>query len=212
MATPRTSTNRGCAIQDPLVSRAHARVWCDGAKDVLTDLGSKHGTSVNGRRIRERVLQDGDLVEVGRSLLVYRAVDEPTARLLAERGAPMLGPTRTLSPEVIRLVDQIERIAATHLSVLLLGETGTGKDVVAHEIHRLSKRPRALMSINCAAISASLIEAELFGHERGSHSHADRARPGLLRSADRAASCSTRSARCRRLPRSSSCASSSRAS
>ncbi len=67
-------------------------------------------------------------------------------------------------------MDQIERIAESDLSVLLLGETGTGKDVIAHQIHRLSKRWRPLVSINCSAISASLIEAELFGHEKGSHS------------------------------------------
>jgi transcriptional regulator with GAF, ATPase, and Fis domain len=176
--------SKGLRIRDPLVSRSHARVWCDGTKDTLTDLGSKHGTSVNGQPITKHVLQDGDLIGIGHSLLVYRSVDEATAILLKDQGAPELGPTRTLSPAVVRMVDQIERIARTGLSVLLLGETGTGKDVVAHQIHELSGRPGKLASINCGAISASLIEAELFGHEKGAHSLADRGRTGLLRSAD----------------------------
>jgi DNA-binding NtrC family response regulator len=86
----------------------------------------------------------------------------------------------------MRLVfDQIARAAPTDASVLILGETGTGKDLVAEALHTLSRRCAGpLISINCGAIPASLIESELFGHERGSFTGADRAHRGHFERAD----------------------------
>ncbi|MDN3554499.1 sigma-54 interaction domain-containing protein [Halomonas maura] len=89
------------------------------------------------------------------------------------------------SPAIRALRDQLVRAAETHLAVLLQGETGTGKDLVARGIHEVSSRAEGpFMAINCAAIPESLLESELFGHARGAFSGADRAREGLLGQAD----------------------------
>src|SRR2546425_1705809 len=72
------------------------------------------------------------------------------------------------NPELKRVLKQVETVAATEATVLILGETGTGKDLIARAIHQLSsRRQRALVKLNCAAIPTGLLESELFGHEKG---------------------------------------------
>jgi formate hydrogenlyase transcriptional activator len=89
------------------------------------------------------------------------------------------------SPEFQAVIDQVMIVAETNATVLLLGETGTGKDLIAHAIHRASKRrERALVSLNCAAIPTGLLESELFGHERGAFTGAVRQKTGRLEMAD----------------------------
>jgi len=94
------------------------------------------------------------------------------------------GPLIGTSPGMQAVYDLIGRVARTDASVLITGETGTGKDVVALTIHSLSRRSReAFLPVNCGAISANLIESELFGHERGSFTGADRRRRGYFEQA-----------------------------
>ena len=77
------------------------------------------------------------------------------------------------------IADELERIAPTQLSCVILGETGTGKEVAARELHRVSGRRGSLQAINCTAIPHNLLESELFGYRRGAFSGADRDKPGL---------------------------------
>src|SRR5690606_24172726 len=84
-----------------------------------------------------------------------------------------------------RIVAELERVAPSELGVLVLGPSGTGKEVVARELHRLSGRQGPFCAVNCAAIPAHLIESELFGWKRGAFSGADRDRVGLVRAAHR---------------------------
>jgi len=96
------------------------------------------------------------------------------------------GPLIGMSPAMQAVYDLIGRVARTDASVLITGETGTGKDVVALTIHSLSRRSReAFLPVNCGAISANLIESELFGHERGSFTGADRMHKGYFERAHR---------------------------
>ncbi|MEO8195722.1 MAG: sigma-54 dependent transcriptional regulator [Thermoanaerobaculia bacterium] len=89
------------------------------------------------------------------------------------------------SPAMERIFGQIARVAPTEATVLILGESGTGKELVAEAVHRLSGRSaREMIAINCGAISANLIESELFGHERGSFTGADRIHRGHFERAD----------------------------
>jgi len=89
------------------------------------------------------------------------------------------------SPGMQALFEKIRKVAPTDSNVLIQGESGTGKELVARALHRLSKRPQApIISVNCAAIPESLIESELFGHEKGAFTGADRARAGLVEAAD----------------------------
>jgi DNA-binding NtrC family response regulator len=172
-------------VADDCTSRRHARVLHGATIDTIEDLGGKDGTLLNGARIDgAQPLEDGDFIEVGSTLLVYRLVDEGVAALLRREGDYWLGPTRTLAPASVRVADEIERFAKTELSVLLLGETGTGKDVVARHLHTLSQRPGELVALNCTALPESLAEAELFGHVKGAYHGADRERAGLIVSAD----------------------------
>jgi transcriptional regulator with PAS, ATPase and Fis domain len=84
-----------------------------------------------------------------------------------------------------RVYDLITRVAPTSSSILIVGETGTGKELIAEAIHRLSRRARKpLLPVNCAALSPTLIESELFGHERGSFTGAERQHKGLFERAD----------------------------
>jgi len=86
--------------------------------------------------------------------------------------------------QIQRLAAQLGSVAPSGLSVLLFGESGTGKEVFAQELHERSGRGGPFLAVNCAALPATLIEAELFGHRRGAFSGADRDRPGLIRAAD----------------------------
>jgi two-component system response regulator AtoC len=96
------------------------------------------------------------------------------------------GPLIGASPPMQRVCDLIGRVAPTDAGVMISGETGTGKDVVAETIHSLSKRSKqAFLPLNCGAVSATLIESELFGHERGSFTGADRIHKGYFERADR---------------------------
>ena len=91
----------------------------------------------------------------------------------------------TVSPRMLRVFDQIRAVAATDASVLILGETGTGKELVARAIHERSRRSDAtLISVNCGAFTETLLESELFGHEKGSFTSAVSRRQGVFEMAD----------------------------
>ena len=107
----------------------------------------------------------------------------PEAAAAAQPGAAASS-ALALAPEMIELFRQVDSVAASQLSVLVLGETGVGKEVVARELHRRSPRAAGpFLPLNCAALSEQLLEAELFGHERGAFTGALRARPGLIETA-----------------------------
>jgi len=141
--------------------------------------------------VAERALEARQLRTANRRLVVEQALGR---RLIAE-SAPMR-----------RLLDAVERIGARDVTVLVRGETGTGKELIASLLHAHSSRAaRPLVRFNCAAIPGELAEAELFGHARGAFTGAQAARKGFFSEADGASS-STRSASCRQASRPSSCA------
>ncbi len=94
-------------------------------------------------------------------------------------------PVITRNTRMREILDVLSVVALSHVSVLLTGESGTGKDLLARTLHRLSARaPRPFVDVNCAALSESLLETELFGHEKGAFTGAVAARPGLVEAAD----------------------------
>jgi two-component system, NtrC family, response regulator AtoC len=168
-------------IQDASVSRRHARLHL-GEEALLEDLGSANGTWVGGRRLEpgERVAVGvGEPIDVGSVLLVLQG-GEP------EAGAPIAAtPDRQRESAMERLSRIVDRVAPGTISVLLLGETGVGKEVLAETVHRRSRRAqRPLVRLNCAALSETLLESELFGHERGAFTGAAQQKPGLLETAE----------------------------
>ncbi len=118
--------------------------------------------------------------------------DHPSPRSLGEQAAekPSVSATRVTGiigncPEMHTLYDHIERVAPTDATVLVLGETGTGKELVAQSVHQHSKRAdKTIISVNCAAIPDTLIESELFGYEKGAFTGANASRMGLIEAAD----------------------------
>lgn len=167
-------------VPDRWMSGKHATLFLHSDRASLRDAGSRNGTFVDGERITTKALRDGALVELGHSLVCYRAVPASRFAALEAAAALRLGPTRTANPEVASLLVDLSRIAPSTESVLVLGETGAGKEVVADTIHRASRRSGKLVSVDCGAIPDSLFEATLFGHRRGAFTGAEEARTGEI--------------------------------
>jgi transcriptional regulator with PAS, ATPase and Fis domain len=173
-------------LADRHLSSSHAALENRDGSTYLVDRGSKNGTFVNGARIAEVPLADGAVIEVGNTLLLFRDQVERLPREPADADAAALAGEMmaTLSPPLARETERASRCAPSDVPILITGPSGTGKEVAARWIHRLSGRRGDLVAINCGALPASLIEAELFGVKRGAYSGADRDRPGLIRAAD----------------------------
>ncbi len=165
-------------IADPSLSRHHARLQVAEDGVWLVDAGSRNGTFVGGQRTQHAQLGDGAVLRLGGTVLVLE-VDSGVAREYALPTANLPGRT-----EPARLARFEVAIAATQgLHVLLHGETGTGKEHAALEIHRLSGRLGPVVRFNVAAVPAELFEAELFGHAPGTLPGTATARLGRVREA-----------------------------
>jgi DNA-binding NtrC family response regulator len=175
-------------LPDAGMSRAHARVTRAFGGWVVEDAGSKNGTLVGGRPITRVELADGDVIEVGRTFLLFRRAlpfDPEAPALLDGAAASLRAPgLPTLSPAFERVLAALAAVAPAALPVILEGETGTGKEVAARAIHTLSGRRGDFVAVNCGALPAALVEAQLFGHKRGAFSGATEDRPGLFHAAD----------------------------
>ena len=159
------------------ISRYHARVHA-GETIAVEDLGSTNGTRVAGRRIEPNRLID---LELGANLAIgpYVAVVlSSTGDAAAGQSLPAAIPISDPTPRGVP--DLVARVAKGMVSVLIAGETGVGKEVLARTIHELSGRKGQFVAINCASLSEALLESELFGHEAGAFTGATSAKPGLF--------------------------------
>jgi transcriptional regulator with GAF, ATPase, and Fis domain len=175
-------------IAQGTASREHAVIH-DGIIPEIEDLGSLNGTIVAGRRLGpgERVrLEEGMSIQIGSVTLIAHSTAVDALTLGEDGGAGPLLPGVVLQDEkMLALYRLVEDVAASDLSVLILGETGTGKELLAQLIHDRSPRSKsAFVRLNCAALPESLAESELFGHERGAFTGADRPKPGLFEAAN----------------------------
>jgi transcriptional regulator with GAF, ATPase, and Fis domain len=165
-------------VPDPFLSSSQARLERRGEAVIIVDAGSRNGTFVDGVRVTEQVLDDGALIEVGHTLFCFRRV---TARAAAAAvAAPTVGAIRTRSPAMALLLRDLARIAVSRESVLILAETGSGKESFAGEVHALSGRTGAFRAVDCGAIPETLFESTLFGHRRGAFTSAIEARTGEI--------------------------------
>jgi transcriptional regulator with GAF, ATPase, and Fis domain len=180
-------------IDDASVSRQHARIELDADGVTLLDLGSHNGTFVNKVRITGRwPLQPNDAITIHKTTLVlHAALDDgpaPPARHPEGSGRTSISVAGqrviVADPAVSRIYGLVEKLAPVDIPVLITGETGCGKELIATAIHAQSPRAsRPLVSLNCAALHDSLVESELFGHERGSFSGAIASRAGVIEAA-----------------------------
>jgi DNA-binding NtrC family response regulator len=178
------SDEAGLRLEDKTASRRHFAIRWDGERHVGVDLGSRNGSRVDGVDVRGATpapLSDGSVVRLGDVLLVYErgpfvgsedhdAVDRDAVFGSAAR--------------VVQLRRQLGAAAPDPSAVLLVGETGTGKEYVAREIHRLSGRTGPFVAVNCAALSPQLVESQLFGHKKGAFTGAQASHEGLFRAAE----------------------------
>ena len=169
------------------MSAAHASMRLQRDRWLIEDRGSRNGTRVNGEPVAHLALADGDVIEAGHTLFIFRqALHAPPGTPLDfdSRGADL--PARgmgTMIPALSGEIDALTRIARSPVSVLLRGETGTGKEVAARAVHALSGRKGAFVPVNCGSIPAALVESQLFGHIKGAFSGAVRDEPGFVRAA-----------------------------
>ena len=172
-------------VDDRRVSSTHAhlRTVADGWS--LEDADSKNGTRLNGTRVDRALLQDGDVIETGQSFLVFRANGDPTSAVASESAMAAAPGLVTNSPSLSAQFGRLSVLARSSLPILILGETGTGKELVAEAVHRLSQRSGPLRAVNCGAMARTLVESEFFGFRKGAFSGAHEDRPGLVRSANK---------------------------
>ncbi len=171
-------------LTDKTVSRRHAAFELEGGALRILDLGSSNGTFVSGVRVRDAYLRSGELITLGATTL--RVDIDVTPRVVAASQETRFGRTLGASPEMRRLYPVFEKLAASDVPVLIEGETGTGKEVLAESIHDASaRRDGPFVVFDCTTVSPQLVEAELFGHERGAFTGAVTERVGLFEEANK---------------------------
>ncbi len=170
-------------VEDAAVSRIHFEIAADREGFRLRDLRSTNGTFVDGARMVDGYLRDGVVIRAGDTTFGFQQrADETRVELGAEtRFEDLLGKSAVMR----QLFATLRRVAASEVTVLVEGESGTGKELVAEAIHQAGARAhKPFVVFDCAAVSATLLESELFGHERGAFTGAHTARAGCLEQAD----------------------------
>lgn len=170
-------------LKDPAVSRHHLRVELTADGFVLTDLNSTNGTQVGDYKIQQITAPGPVEVQLGHSLIrIYPGDEEEEIELLEEAH---FGAVLGQAPSMRELFRKLKSVAKKDVTVLLEGETGTGKELIARELHQQSnRRDGPFIVVDCGAIPPTLIESELFGHERGAFTGATGRRAGAFEDAD----------------------------
>jgi DNA-binding NtrC family response regulator len=166
-------------LPEETVSRVHCEILRDQKGHLLRDLHSTNGTFLDGAEIREAYIRAGSVITVGTVQLKFQPFEERIEILPSDKEA--LGELVGKSLKMREIFGLVERIGPTEATVLIEGETGTGKDLVARTIHNLSKRAdKPFVIVDCGAVAGNLIESELFGHEKGAFTGATTTRQGAF--------------------------------
>ncbi len=166
-------------VKDDTVSRYHAQIIQEDDSYVIKDLDSTNGTWINQVRIKEAYLSPGCLLRFGEAEFIFQPLDEEVAVVPSseEKFGDIIGG----NVKMREIYGILEKIAPTNATVVIEGETGTGKEVIAHTLHKMSLRAKKpFVVFDCGAVPESLIESELFGHEKGSFTGAIMTRQGLF--------------------------------
>ncbi len=170
-------------VSDPTVSARHLALWADEESVGFEDLGSKNGTFVAGARVREARSDSGTTVLLGRSSITFVALNQGEEQTI-EDAEPLDGVAGG-SLAMRTIARRVRRMAATTLPVLVTGETGTGKELIARALHTEGVRAQgSFVALNVASLPRELVESELFGHERGAFTGATSRRIGAFTEAD----------------------------
>jgi transcriptional regulator with PAS, ATPase and Fis domain len=183
--TAKVGSADGCALKlaDRSVSRVHLELEVKAGAVTVRDLGSTNGTFVGDVRVREADVVPGAVVRCGASAFRVDSSDEPAFVVISERTS--FGELVGASLDMRQVYAVLERVAPTDSTLLVQGETGTGKDVVARSVHAASPRASGpFVPVDCGAIPENLFESELFGHVRGAFTGAVQNRAGAFEEAN----------------------------
>jgi transcriptional regulator with GAF, ATPase, and Fis domain len=182
-----TAEDNDLVLRDDTVSRRHCEIESSREGVRVRDVGSTNGVFVGGVRIYDASLDPSlgstTTLTIGDTHLTIRRLHETIDRLQAntDRFGDVLG----ASARMRELFADLDRIAPTEMSLLIEGETGTGKDAIAEAVHRASRRAEGPFAVfDCGAVAPNLAESELFGHERGAFTGAVSTRVGVFEEAD----------------------------
>ena len=184
----RGSASLAVRVPDARMSTRHAMISRDGNGWVVSDERSKNGVVVNGRRVERQLLRDGDVLECGRTFFLFRMGQPSHADAHSDVDSADWGEVpaglATFHEALATQVRALPEIARAPIPVLVLGPSGSGKELVARAIHDLSRRPGSFVPVNCGALPENLVEAELFGARRGAYTGATEDKRGLVRASD----------------------------
>ena len=174
--------NNDLVLTDKTVSRNHLEIEYRDDSFILRDLESTNGTYLNGNKVKEAFLSPGDFIKLGNSAIEFVMFDEKVSIAPSSKNefGEMVGKSRKMR----QIFAILEKISPTNATVIIEGETGTGKDLVARAIHtNSSRKSKPFQVFDCSAVAPNLIESELFGHEKGSFTGAVKARAGAFEAA-----------------------------
>jgi DNA-binding NtrC family response regulator len=174
-----TAEGNDLVLTDPMVSRYHLELRRSGGRILVTDLGSTNGTAVGSAHFSAASVSvtPGTTLAVGDTLI---SVDDGEVVMVDSAAPELLCGLRGRAPATKRLFSTILRVAQSNASVLLCGESGTGKELIARAIHDLCDPSRPFATVDCAAMVPTLFASELFGHERGAFTGAERRTEGAF--------------------------------
>ena len=165
----------------PGVSRHHAELHLDAGRLRLQDLDSTNGTWIGATQVREAWLTPGTSFRIGEDELVAEPDAEPRTSRLAAGEAP--GGLVARAPAMREVLAVVKAVAPTHATVLLTGDSGTGKEVVARTLHEVSGRSGRFEVFDAASTDPEMVRSDLFGHKKGAFTGAAEAREGAFRRA-----------------------------
>jgi len=171
------------AVSDSTVSRNHILIEYSSDSFLLRDMDSTNGTYLNGTKVKEAYLVPGDRIKIGNTTLEFVAFEEKV--MIEPSENDFFGEMVGTSIKMRQIFGILEKISSSMATVIIEGETGTGKDLVAKAIHENSPRKnRPFVVFDCGSVAPNLIESELFGHEKGSFTGAMKARRGAFEEAN----------------------------
>jgi transcriptional regulator of aromatic amino acid metabolism len=176
------SADSDVCLEGDQVSRKHASIRREGMVFLIRDLDSRNGLFVDGTRVAETALAIGSLIRVGEWIGQVVEID---SEQVDAQGFHEVVPGYWAGPTLWPTLLPLRQAALAKVPILIEGETGTGKEGVAHAVHAWSGRPGKFVAVNCAAIAENLAEGEIFGYRKGAFTGAEKAHDGYLRAADK---------------------------
>jgi DNA-binding NtrC family response regulator len=175
-------------VEDEFVSTFHCRITSQNGRWFIRDLGSTNGTLVNGLKVREAELPSPATIRVGRAEVAFETARPEASRPKVEKspsGAGLLYGMIAVSDEMRRVLSIVGRLADAKEPVLVMGESGCGKELVARALHDQSQRAqKPYLALNCSAFTSALIESDLFGHTKGAFTGAVSDKAGAFEATD----------------------------